>query len=101
MTKNYPQTGNAFGYEEKPFLRMKVQRFVKKGSSWKLVSEEPYKDVSGTFYANVIDAVPFFRNLGGYERLECGYTMHGYIPVISTSISPDRKEKVVRTFRSI
>lgn len=70
------------------------------GKSWarKPVDTET-ATVSAENYYNCVDAIPFFRNLGGTERVERGYTAFGYIPVRLTSVSPDRKRKIVREWR--
>lgn len=101
MVKNYPQTDNAFCFFESAFMQMKKTTYKKSGSKWFEVSSENWKDIDGKTYANMVDAVPFFRGLGGYERISCGYTRNGYIPTEVISISPDRKEKHVYRFRSI
>ena len=50
-------------------------------------------------FKNIISSIPFFRNLGGFERVTKGYTIAGYIPVELSSISPDKKIKIVRKFK--
>lgn len=47
---------------------------------------------------NVFDAVQFFKDLGGYEKVSCGYTKAGYLPDELLSISPNRTEKTVRKY---
>lgn len=76
---------------------MKEERFCKVGKSWKLVKVVE-ENITKECYLNIINSCKFFRSLGGYERLTRGYTYAGYIPVELNSISPDRQEKVVRTF---
>lgn len=74
------------------------ETYHKRASRWVLAETET-EDVDDRHYFNVFDAVPFFRNLGGYERVICTYTTLGYIPVESISISPDRETKIVRKFK--
>ena len=50
-------------------------------------------------FKNIISSIPFFRNLGGSERVTKGYTIAGYIPVELSSISPDKAIKIVRKFK--
>jgi hypothetical protein len=47
---------------------------------------------------NSIDATPFFKNLGGIERVEYCNTRYGRIPCKIISISPDRQERTIRTY---
>lgn len=71
--------------------------YEKKGSRWVETGRRVEK-LTPAFYCNSVDAMPFFRNIGGYERAELGYTYYGYLPHILTSINPDRTKKIVRTF---
>lgn len=75
----------------------KKTEYVRVGSRWKKAKEttEPF---SRLYYMNCVDAVPFFRRLGGSERVTKGYTIYGLIPVSISSVSPDGTEKVVREF---
>lgn len=76
-----------------------AERFVKteNGKSWRKTEVET-EMVTAEHYCNIVDAVPFFRNLGGKEIVSKGYTYYGYIPVQITSISPSRDAKVVYHF---
>ena len=78
-------------------ISMKMERYNKKGNKWVLI-EATEKDINKEYYLNIINSVKFFRNLGGIERLTKGYTYVGYVPVELNSISPDKMEKVVRSF---
>ena len=75
-----------------------IVHYVKRGNRWFCDFNET-RDTTPAFYFNTIDAIPFFRGLGGYERVTCGYCVRGYVPLEITSISPDRKEKTVRKFK--
>lgn len=106
MLKNYPQKSEAYARFDKPFAVCRIERFEKRGTKWIHVAprgayetecENGY-EITGREYANSVDAVPWFRNIGGKEIVHCAYTYSGYIPVEVHSISPDRMEKVVRRF---
>lgn len=75
-----------------------AERFVKnENGNWKKTEVEE-EMISAEHYCNMVDAVPFFRNLGGKEIVSKGYTYYGYIPIQITSISPARDAKVVYHF---
>ena len=76
---------------------LKMETYEKIGGKWKIVSRE-CSELTPAIYCNSVDAIPFFRNLGGYERIEMNYTRLAYLPVVISSINPDRTKKVVRTF---
>lgn len=78
-------------------IKMVEKRYCKVCNQWK-VTEIKEENISKETYLNVINSCKFFRNLGGFERLTKNYTYAGYIPVSLNSISPDRQEKVYRTF---
>ena len=70
------------------------------GKSWKKNPVESNKSIiNSENFKNIISSIPFFRNLGGSERVAKGYTIAGYIPVELSSISPDKKTKIVRKFK--
>lgn len=71
--------------------------YAKRGTRWVEVKKEE-KEVSATYVFNVFDAVQFFKDLGGYEKVSCGYTKAGYLPDELLSISPNRTEKTVRKY---
>ena len=94
--KQYPDVTTLFdnnGYK----ITMKTENYEKDGSKFKLVDSDT-KDITWEQYFNVIDATPFFKNLGGTERVSKSYTVVGYVPVEIVSISPDREKKTVRKF---
>ena len=78
-------------------IKMVEKRYYKAGTQWKL-SESKEENISKENYLNIINSCKFFRNLGGHERLTKSYTYAGYIPVELNSISPDKKEKIIRSF---
>ena len=70
------------------------------GKSWKKNPVESNKSIiNSENFKNIISSIPFFRNLGGSERVTKGYTIAGYIPVELSSTSPDKKTKIVRKFK--
>lgn len=95
MLKQYPGTSFAFNFPKE--IRKVEKRYHKSGTRWVLESETA-EMIDGTFYANCVDAVPFFRGIGGYEKVTMAYTRQGYIPVEINSISPDKTQKTVREF---
>jgi hypothetical protein len=99
MLKNYPGTYGIFSDDMTGKIgTVETVNYEKRGSRW-IETGRKTQDLTPVFYCNSIDAVPFFRGLGGYERLEMRYTYYGYIPGTVNSISPDRKNKTVRRFR--
>ena len=70
------------------------------GKSWKKNPVEINEEViSPKKFELIISSIPFFRDLGGSERVTKGYTVGGYIPVELSSISPSRETKIVRSFK--
>ena len=82
---------------EEKNIKMVEKRYYKDGNKWKLIESEE-KNITKEYYLNIINSVKFFRGLGGYERLTSNYTYAGYIPVQLNSISPDKQEKIIRSF---
>lgn len=85
------------------FARVRIveTRYKRAGkTAWKAVSRKD-KTVSAQFYYNCVDAIPFFKNLGGTERIIKAYTPFGCLPVRLTSVSPDREQKTTREFEFI
>ena len=78
--------------------KVKTERFEKRGKKWEIVSTETEK-CTPYYYFNTVDAIPFFRRLGGNERISCGYCVRGYVPLQIVSTSPDKLSKTVRTFK--
>ena len=78
-------------------IKMVEKRYYKAGSKW-VLSESKEENISKENYLNIVNSCKFFKNLGGYERLTKGQTYAGYIPTQLNSISPDKQEKVLRTF---
>lgn len=58
---------------------------------------KPYKTATTSCsvdeYNNFVESIPFFR-----DRVKCGYTTYGYVPIRLTAISWGGDTKVVREF---
>lgn len=92
--KNYPDVSSVIGYKN---IGFEQTNYTKQGSKW-VEGEKESNNVDWEFYLNTIDAVPFFKNMGGKEKLDVKYTKVGKVPFQVTSINPDGTEKIVRTF---
>ena len=102
-TKNYYGVYENDEYKFKDYkITLTEIRYEKtvSGKSWKKnpISEE-VTEIKFENYFNYISSVEFFKNIGGYERVEKAYTTIGYIPIQITSISPNKDTKVVRKFK--
>ena len=77
-----------------------IKHYQKNGTKW-IETDSTTSDITEEHYHNATDpaTVRFFRNLGGYERVEKSYTFAGYVPIRITSISPCRTEKTVRDYQ--
>ena len=82
---------------EEKNIKMVEKRYYKAGSKWVLSSTEE-SNISKENYLNIVNSCKFFRGLGGFERLTNNYTYAGYIPTQLNSISPDKQEKIIRSF---
>ena len=81
-------------------LTTKKYERTSSGKSWKKNPVETDEEViSAKKFELIISSIPFFRDLGGSERVTKGYTIAGYIPVELSSISPSRETKIVRSFK--
>ena len=83
-------------------ITLTTKRYEKtsSGKSWKKNPVETDEEViSPKKFELIISSIPFFRDLGGSERVTKGYTIAGYIPKQLTSISPDKEVKIVRSFK--
>ena len=84
----------------KIILSTKKYERTSSGKSWKKNPVETNEEIiTPKKFELIISSIPFFRNLGGSERVTKGYTIAGYIPVELSSISPDKKTKIIRKFR--
>lgn len=92
--KQYPDVTSVIGYKN---IGFEQTNYTKQGSKW-IEGKKESSNVDWEFYLNTIDAVPFFKNMGGKEKLDVKYTKVGKVPFQVTSINPDGTEKIVRTF---
>ena len=92
--KKYPMTSEVFEHDN---IKKTVVRQVRQGSKWK-TTEEKESVVDYEFYMNTVDSIPFFKNLGGTEKVKLAYTRLGYIPTEIISTSPDREKRTIYTF---
>ena len=95
--KQWPDVTAMFGSDHYA-ITLTTENYIKKGSQWKL-TDSSTEEVTFFNYMNAIDAVPFFKGLGGSEKVTKSYTAAGLIPVEISSINPDRTEKTVRKYR--
>lgn len=102
MLKNYPGTDRVYragGFYTEPIGTVTELRYERSSSRgrWRLVksSTEP---LTGAYYSNSVDAIPFFRRLGGREHVSLGYTKLAYLPIEIVSTSPDKLQKTIRSF---
>lgn len=96
ITKEAPDTMSIYSDHMMEVIgKVQIVNYEKVGSKWKEVSRQT-DDMTRTSYMNIVDAVPFFRNLGGSEDITKRYTRYGYIPTEIASISPDKRNKTVR-----
>ncbi len=79
------------------FITLTETRYTKRGGRW-TETESTTELIPVEFYLNSVDAIPFFKNLGGREKLVLAYTQYGHIPVEIQSISPYGENKTVRRF---
>lgn len=79
---------------------MKKENYTKGLKKW-IFKDSKVSEITKENLDNIIDSCSFFRNLGGYERVEKDYTCAGYVPVKLISISPDRKTRTIRRFEYI
>ena len=95
VVKSWPEVSNLYGSD----VPLKVTRtsYERHGSRWHVTESEKF-DSDFWFFVNVLDGVPFFRNIGGFERVEKSYSKYGYLPYKVNSISPDRTQKIVWQF---
>ena len=82
-------------------ITLKVERYELKAGTkgiWTLTETEEAHPITEEQHNNIIEAAPFFRNLGGSETLQKSYTSAGNVVTKIISKSPDRTQKTVRTF---
>lgn len=95
-SRHWPDVTSLYGRKDIEIVANTV-RAEKRGKKW-IITEDKIETVGAEYYMNCVDAVPFFRALGGRETVRKCYTKYGLIPYEIVSISPDREKKTVRTF---
>ena len=99
MLKKYPETSNIYNPDLSEVIgEIEIKNYTKSGSRWIETGSKKEK-VTREYYCNVVDAIPFFRNLGGKETVQSSYTYNGYLPVFISSLNPSRDEKTTRYFK--
>ena len=73
-------------------IKLTKNEYKKEGTTWRLVRDS-HKIINEEFYNNILDAKPFMRNLGGYERHIKNYTKYGRMVGRVISINPSRDYK--------
>lgn len=63
-----------------------------------VTSAEKVENFTGKNYLSTVEAIPFFKNLGGSEKVSKAYTKYGLIPIEIVSTSPDKSERIIRKF---
>ena len=96
IIKNAPDITSLYNVGGHPVTMTKTT-YAKRGGRWVEI-EKTTENITIEYYMNGVGAIPFFRGLGGYERLTKSYTKYGLIPVESVSISPDKKTRIVRRY---
>ena len=99
MLEKYPGTDCIYGRDmlEKLGTLDRID-YEKVGNRWEVVSKQSVS-FSRIWYANTVNAIPFFRSLGGRETVTCGYCKLAYLPIKIVSIAPGEKRKAVLQFR--
>lgn len=78
-------------------VAVSVEKQEKIGGRW-ITSTEKVENFTGENYLNAVEAIPFFKNLGGSEKVSKAYTKYGLIPIEIVSTSPDKNERTIRKF---
>ena len=94
--KQWPDVTSLYGKEIE--IKVTITNQNKDGRRW-TTSEKETKTIKPEFYMNTIDAVPFFKAIGGKEKVEKTYTKYGLIPVRIVSTRPDGNKRTIREFK--
>lgn len=78
-------------------VAVSVERQEKISGRW-VTSTKKAENFTGENYLNTVESIPFFKKLGGTEKVSKAYTKYGLIPVEIVSTSPDKSERVIRKF---
>lgn len=94
--KHYYNLSDIYGREL--FFDCVIENYTKTGRKWTLDNTTTDNNISSEYYMNTIESIPFFKNLGGVEKVSTKSSILGYIPFKIESISPDKTQKTIRTF---
>jgi hypothetical protein len=102
LVKKYPDVVSMFTDSENPekIILLKTTHQEKTGTTWKTTTTEETK-IDFIHYSNIVNAIPFFKNLGGTETVTRSYTKYGLIPIKIISTSPGREQRTIREFKVI
>jgi hypothetical protein len=78
-------------------IKLITAYYNKVGTKWVEQGIE-INNITEVEYNNFIDSKGFFTKIGAFEKHKKNYTCEGYIVTEIHTISPDRKEKIVREF---
>lgn len=71
--------------------------FRKEGNKW-VGNEKVAEEITHEQYENFVNSKSAFKKMGFYEKHNKSYTYAGYVVTEINSITPDRKQKKLRTF---
>lgn len=95
--KKYPCIDSLCNYSA--FIRLEKTSYSRTEPHTKWIETDRKTElVDIEFYLNTIEAIPFFKAIGGKELVDMSYTKAGYIPTRVNSLSPSRTEKIVYRF---
>lgn len=96
--KKYPCIDELFTENPTQNITIIKTSYKKHGSKW-IETESETKHVDFIHYVNIVEAIPFFRNLGGSETVTMGYTKKGYLPIKIINTSPSREDRSIYHFK--
>lgn len=96
--KTWTDVNSLYGNDNRINIVMTITNKEKQNNKWKTINVEK-KVITLEFYLNCVDAIPFFRSLGGKESVKLNYTRWGKIPIEIKSTSPDGLQRTIREFR--
>lgn len=96
--KKYPDTSRLWDCYYPFLFTMDEVEYTKERGRW-IETSNTTEEISLEQYMNIIDSIPFFKNLGGSEKVKVTSVVGpGQIPTEIESISPDRNTKTIRKF---
>lgn len=73
-------------------------KFIRNTNVWAIGEPEEVSRITEERYNNIVEASPFFENLGATEKITKAYTRKGYKTVQIVSTNPEKTIKVIRIF---